>query len=82
MRITSKGQITIPQDVREKTGFLPGTDVDVIYEDGEVRIVKAAPDGKRTTRGQRMVARLWGSATAHHGMTTDEIMELTRGEGE
>ena len=82
MRVTSKGQITIPQSVREKAGFLPGTDVEVIYDNGEVRIVKAPAEGGRRTRGQRIVERLWGSGNATHGMTTDEIMELTRGEGE
>jgi AbrB family looped-hinge helix DNA binding protein len=27
MRITTKGQVTIPQDVRERAGLMPGTDV-------------------------------------------------------
>lgn len=79
MRVTSKGQITIPQDVREKAGFLPGTDVDVIYDEGEVRIVKAAPDGKTLSRGERIVQRLWGSATANLDMSTDELLDLMRG---
>ena len=77
MRITSKGQVTIPKAIREKLGFLPHTEVDFVLEGESVRIVKsAAPKGE--TRGERLVRLLSGSATA--GMTTDEIMELTRGE--
>jgi len=77
MRITSKGQVTIPKAIREKLGLLPHTEVDFVVVGDSVRIVKAAhPKGE--TRGQRLVRLLSGSATA--GMTTDEIMELTRGE--
>jgi len=38
-RVTSKGQVTIPQKIREQFGFLPGTDVEVIDEDGRAVIV-------------------------------------------
>ncbi len=77
MRITSKGQVTIPAEIREKTGLLPHTDVDFELDGEGVRIVRAkAPRGE--TRGQRAVRRLWGSATVK--MSTDEIMALTRGE--
>ena len=77
MRITSKGQVTIPQEVREKAGLLPGTEVEFEVEGKVVRIRKArAP--RQPGRGARIVARLSGSATVR--MTTDEIMALTRGE--
>ena len=77
MRITSKGQVTIPKAIREKLGFLPLTEVEFVVDGDAVRIVKAAhPKGE--TRGQRLVRLLRGSATA--GLTTDEILELTRGE--
>ncbi len=76
MRITSKGQVTIPQAVREQAGFLPDTEVDFVVEEGAVRIVKAAA-GKRLTRGARTVRTL-----RDHGcrisLSTDEIMALTR----
>ena len=78
MRITSKGQVTIPQDVREKTGLLPNTEVEFLVADGSVMIVKSKAT-RRPTRGAATVARL-----REHGgrvsMTTDEIMALTRGE--
>ena len=77
MRITSKGQVTIPVGIRKKAGLLPGTEVDFEMAGGSVRIVRArAPKGE--TPGQRAVRLLRGSATAK--MSTDEIMALTRGE--
>lgn len=74
MRITSKGQVTIPIDIRERAGLLPHTEVEWVMEGGKV-VLKPA-DG--LTRGERMVARLRGAAT-DGSMTTDEIMEMTRG---
>lgn len=77
MRITSKGQVTIPVALREKAGLLPQTEVDFEFDGDAVRIVRAkAPRGE--SRGERAVRRLWGSATVK--MSTDEIMALTRGE--
>lgn len=78
MRITTKGQVTIPQDVRERTGLLPHTEVEFIVEADGVRIVKA-PSAKRPTRGAMVVEALRRSA-GKVTMTTDEIMALTRGE--
>ncbi len=37
MRITSKGQVTIPQAVRESAGLLPNTEVDIVVMDGTSR---------------------------------------------
>ena len=78
MRITSKGQVTIPQAVREQTGLLPNTEVEFVVDGGAVRIIKSA-SAKGVSRGARAVDRL-----REHGgrarMTTDEIMALTRSE--
>ena len=77
MRITSKGQVTIPVEIREAAGLLPGTEVDFELEGDQVRILRARhPKGE--TRGQAIVRRLRGSATVK--LSTDEIMALTRGE--
>ncbi len=78
MRITSKGQVTIPQAVREQAGLLPETEVEFVVERDGVRIIKAA--ASRRSRGARAVERLRRGAS-HVSMTTDEIMALTRGEG-
>jgi AbrB family looped-hinge helix DNA binding protein len=76
MRITSKGQVTIPQHIREKAGLLPNTEVEFAYQRGKVLL---KPAGKRVGRGERAVARLRGSLR-HLKMSTDELMALTRGE--
>ena len=78
MRITSKGQVTIPQAIREKMGFLPETEVDFVVEGNTVKIVRAKKNKKKLSRGEAIVERIRGTAT--RGMTTDEIMALTRGE--
>ncbi|MGH6993164.1 MAG: AbrB/MazE/SpoVT family DNA-binding domain-containing protein [Caulobacteraceae bacterium] len=77
MRITSKGQITIPQAIRERAGLMPGTDVDFEIEEGVVTLVKAKKRGRRMTRGERLVARLRGGG--NFGMSTDEVIALMRG---
>lgn len=74
MRITTKGQVTIPAEIRERFGFLPDTEVEFVVEDDTVRIVRARRRGD--SRGDRVVARLRGSAQTT--MTTDEILALTR----
>ena len=77
MRITSKGQVTIPVALREKAGLLPHTEVDFELDGDAVRIVKAkAPRGE--SRGERAVRLLRGTGTVR--MTTDEIMALMRGD--
>ncbi len=40
-KITSKGQVTIPRDIRDKVGLLPGTEVDIVSEDDKALIVKS-----------------------------------------
>lgn len=77
MRITSKGQVTIPVEIREKAGLRPHTEVDFLFDGKSVRIVRSRAK-KHAGRGARIVSRLQGSATL--GMTTDEIMALTRGD--
>jgi AbrB family looped-hinge helix DNA binding protein len=78
MRITSKGQVTIPQDIRERAGFMPNTEVDFVIDGDLVYLVKASAATK-PTRGRLLVEHL-----QRHGsgftMSTDEIMALTRGE--
>jgi AbrB family looped-hinge helix DNA binding protein len=77
MRITAKGQVTIPREVRERAGLMPGTDVEFEIEGGVVRLVKANPRAGRRTRGQKLVERLRGRGDFK--MTTDEVVALMRG---
>lgn len=77
MRITSKGQVTIPIEIRRRAGLLPDTEVEFALEGGNVVLRKAAKPS--AGRGQRLVESLRGRARAG-GWTTEEIMALTRGE--
>ncbi len=72
--VTSKGQITIPKAIRDRLGIRPGNAVDFeLASDGRVVLVKV--DGGRPVS---RFAALRGRAGA--GLSTDEIMALTRGE--
>jgi AbrB family looped-hinge helix DNA binding protein len=77
MRVTSKGQVTIPQAIRDKYGFLPETEVLFVEEGERVYLVKQQ-ETTTSGRGQRLVTQLRGRATVR--MTTEEILALTRGE--
>lgn len=74
MKITTKGQVTIPADIRERLGLLPNTEVEFALAGNSVTITKARRSGRR--RGQRVVAHLRGRGTVR--MSTDEILALTR----
>jgi AbrB family looped-hinge helix DNA binding protein len=74
MRITSKGQVTIPLEIRKKLGLHPETEVSFEVSGSAVRIRKVRGG---VSRGNRLVSRMRGRATS--GMTTDEILALTRG---
>jgi AbrB family looped-hinge helix DNA binding protein len=78
MRITSKGQVTIPVAIREKLGLLPNTEVEFNLQGNTARLVKV-PDKKGRGRGDDIVGRLRGRADVR--MTTDEILALTRKTG-
>ena len=75
MRITSKGQVTIPVGIREKTGLMPNTEVEFDL-DGNTVLMRRARKRGRPSRGERLVARMLGRGDVP--MSTDEIMALTR----
>ncbi|MGD9591658.1 MAG: AbrB/MazE/SpoVT family DNA-binding domain-containing protein [Candidatus Berkiella sp.] len=68
MQITQKGQITIPQEIRERFGLLPHTEVEFIVEDNCVILRKK--EGASAFRKMRGLVK--------GKFTTDEIMALTR----
>ena len=74
MRLTSKGQVTIPQEIREVLGLLPHSEVEFEVDGDSVRIRKAR---KSQSRGAAIVGRLRGTATT--GLSTHEILKHTRG---
>lgn len=76
MRITSKGQVTIPAEIREQAGLLPHTEVNFEFDGKAVRIVRAKKQNN-DGRGARLIAHLRGRGDV--AMSTDAIMSLTRG---
>jgi AbrB family looped-hinge helix DNA binding protein len=76
MRITSKGQVTIPIEIRKQVGLLPNTEVRFEVEGNAVRIIRE--EAPASGRGKRLLERMRGRATS--GLSTEEIMALTRRE--
>ena len=78
MKITTKGQVTIPVEIREQLGLLPNTEVEfeVVGQAVRMRKVRRAKGAGR--RGKSIVHRLRGRGSVR--MTTDEILALTRGD--
>ena len=72
MRVTTKGQVTIAQHIRERLGITPHSEVNFVVEGDKVLLVK--------TKGAEsdLFDRFKGIATVK--MSTDEIMDLTRGD--
>ena len=78
MRLTEKSQDTVPKRVRDALGIGPGSEVDFDVDEAGARLVKIPQD---ESRGQQMVRLLQeaGKRLPRSGLTTDEIMEMTRG---
>jgi AbrB family looped-hinge helix DNA binding protein len=75
MRITAKGQVTIPAQIREQAGLLPHVEVKVEFDGNAVRITPVQ-NSKTHGRGGRLIAHLRGRGDI--AMSTDAIMALTR----
>ena len=79
MKLTSKGQVTVPRHIRDAAGILPHSEVEFeINERGEVVLKKLAT----VSPIRAALARVAGSANAPEfkGMTTDDYMRFVRGE--
>ena len=72
MRVGEKGQVTIPIEYRQALGLHAGSEVEFEHRDDELVLRKTDSGG----RGARLVERLRG--TSKSGMTTDELLALTR----
>jgi AbrB family looped-hinge helix DNA binding protein len=73
VKLNSKGQVTIPAQLRERHGLHEGDEVDVVEDGDTLRIVRVEDS---QTRGRRLVRRMRGRATT--SMTTDQLLELLR----
>jgi bifunctional DNA-binding transcriptional regulator/antitoxin component of YhaV-PrlF toxin-antitoxin module len=80
MKITSKGQVTIPEAIRREYGFLPDTEVSFIAGKEGLVLKKGKTSKPGKSRGDMMVERLRGSGTSEYSKwTTDKLMKLLRG---
>ncbi len=74
MRVTIKGQVTIPQEIREKIGITPADEIDFLEEKGRIYLVKRTSKTNKPNKFRKL------RGIANVKMTTDEIMALTRGD--
>jgi AbrB family looped-hinge helix DNA binding protein len=82
MRITSKGQVTIPQHVREKLGLHPDTEVEFAIERGAavIRPKKGKPGiGELTVQRLKQGPRMKMSSKELLALLRDEPDELDAG---
>lgn len=76
-RMTTKGQVTVPKEMRDRFGWKPGDELRFVQEADGVKIVEAG----RQRRGAQMIRRL-RRVRWKPGLTTDQVMAMTRGEPE
>lgn len=74
MKITTKGQVTIPQALRIKFGLLPNTDAAFEETDGGV-VIRPVKSKHALIEERLREARGIADTT----LSSDEIMRLTRG---
>ena len=81
MRVTTKGQVTIPKPVRRSLGIKPGTEVEFVLRDGEavLRTVEADVSARDKEVAEFMShLRSFQGAMDLGGLTSDEFMSLLR----
>ncbi len=80
MRVTQKGQVTIPKPIRDKLGIGPGSEVEFVDEgeDG-VRVVKGGGLDDKAPALARLEAWLRRiEDTGDSGLSADDVMRATR----
>lgn len=70
MRISKRGQITIPKDLRDRFGMHPDAEVEITATEGGLLI-------RKRVKGQHPVDAIYGILDL--GMSTDEYMSEIRG---
>ena len=81
MRVTSKGQVTIPRDLRELAGIAPNSDVLFSMEGGKLTIVPK--DGRQEQEDRLRLERFLDSlqrleGTGDQDIDADALMNMTR----
>jgi AbrB family looped-hinge helix DNA binding protein len=82
MKITDKGQVTIPKNIRLQAGILPGSEVVFSFEAGRVVVSKVMDEtGDQKKRLQSLAAKARASMSPKfRAMSADDIMEFIRGD--
>jgi len=78
MRVTEKGQVTIPKEIRDRLGIGPGSEVEFIAKDDAALLVKVNENSLQIRNFEEWAASVEGLLDLD-GMTTDEYMEWLRG---
>ncbi|ESY10910.1 MULTISPECIES: AbrB/MazE/SpoVT family DNA-binding domain-containing protein [unclassified Mesorhizobium] len=81
MRVTTKGQVTIPKQIRDHLGIGPGSEVEFVATDDGARLVAVTEnlsEEEAARRFSEVLDRMEGSLDLG-GMTADEYMEWLRG---
>ena len=78
MKVTVKGQVTIPVSLRERFGLNPGTEVEFVAADGVLQVRRRKSRELSTSRSELWLAKAAGSAKTD--LTMDQLMAITRGE--
>lgn len=79
MRVTEKGQVTIPKDIRDRLGIVPGSEVDFVADEKGARLIVVS--GGQSLEPQDF--EIWINSVSGtfdtNGMTADEYMNWLRG---
>ena len=79
MRVTEKGQVTIPKNVRDRLGIVPGSEVEFLPDEKGARLVLIASHADRDPKDFDNWIRSVSGTFDTDGMTADEYMEWLRG---
>lgn len=81
MRVTEKGQVTIPKPIRDKLGIAPGSEVEFVEDGaGRIGIIRSgslSEEERRVARLRNWIESVRGTADA--GLSADDVMLETRG---
>ncbi|TGQ12739.1 MAG: AbrB/MazE/SpoVT family DNA-binding domain-containing protein [Mesorhizobium sp.] len=81
MRVTTKGQVTIPKQIRDHLGIGAGSEVQFVATDEGARLVAVnenISEEEAARKFKEVLGKMEGTLDLG-GMTTDEYMEWLRG---
>ncbi|MCQ4634396.1 AbrB/MazE/SpoVT family DNA-binding domain-containing protein [Shinella sp. CPCC 100929] len=79
MRVTEKGQVTIPKDIRDRLNIGPGSEVDFVADDRGARLIVVSGGKAQEPEDFESWLKSVSGTFDTGGMTTDEYMEWLRG---